>query len=44
MIAARLLISAGTVKNHVRSLISKVEVPDRTRAAVRALELGVIRR
>lgn len=43
-IAARLLLSTGTVKNHVQSIISKMEVSDRTQAAVRALELGMIRR
>lgn len=43
-IAARLLVSAGTVKNHVQSVIAKLEVSDRTQAAVRALELGMIRR
>jgi NarL family two-component system response regulator LiaR len=41
-IARRLLISVSTVKKHVRSIISKLEVSDRTQAAVRAVELGVL--
>jgi putative two-component system response regulator len=41
-IAATLMISAGTVKLHVEHILAKLEVPDRTRAAVRALELGLL--
>lgn len=40
-IARKLLISVSTVKKHVRSVISKLGVSDRTQAAVRAVELGV---
>jgi NarL family two-component system response regulator LiaR len=41
-IARYLLISVSTVKKHVRSAISKLGVSDRTQAAVRAVELGVL--
>jgi DNA-binding NarL/FixJ family response regulator len=41
-IARKLLISLSTVKKHVRSAISKLGVSDRTQAAVRAVELGVL--
>jgi DNA-binding NarL/FixJ family response regulator len=41
-IARRLLISVSTVKKHVRNLISKLGVSDRTQAAVRAVELDVL--
>jgi DNA-binding NarL/FixJ family response regulator len=40
-IASKLLVSTSTVKKHVHSVISKLEVSDRTQAAVMALELGV---
>jgi DNA-binding NarL/FixJ family response regulator len=39
-IAAALFLSEGTVKNHVTSILLKLEVSDRTQAAVRARELG----
>jgi len=39
-IAHELLISTSTVKKHVRCIISKLRVSDRTQAAVRAIELG----
>jgi DNA-binding NarL/FixJ family response regulator len=41
-IAGALLISVSTVKKHVQSIISKLGVSDRTQAAVRAVELGVL--
>ena len=41
-IARELLISVSTVKKHVRSAICKLGVSDRTQAAVRAAELGVL--
>lgn len=41
-IAERLVISAGTVKVHVEHIIAKLGVSDRTQAAVRAIELGLI--
>ncbi len=41
-IARHLLFSVSTVKAHVRSILSKLGVSDRTQAAVRALELGLL--
>jgi NarL family two-component system response regulator LiaR len=41
-IARTLLISVSTVKKHVRSVISNLGVSDRTQAAVRAVELGML--
>jgi DNA-binding NarL/FixJ family response regulator len=43
-IARRLVISPGTVKHHVRHIASKLGVSDRTQAAVRAVELGLLTR
>jgi DNA-binding NarL/FixJ family response regulator len=41
-IAARLSLAEGTVKNYVTSILQKLGVRDRTQAAVRARELGVV--
>lgn len=41
-VAGALHISEGTVKNHVSSVLSKLGVRDRTRAVLKALELGLI--
>jgi DNA-binding NarL/FixJ family response regulator len=41
-IAAKLFIAEGTVKNHITNILGKLEVSDRTQAAVRAKELGLI--
>lgn len=41
-IAQNLIISAGTVKVHVQHIIAKLNVSDRTQAAVRAVELGLV--
>ena len=41
-IAARLSLAEGTVKNYVTGILQKLGVRDRTQAAVRARELGVI--
>jgi len=41
-IAKKLVISTGTVKHHVRHIIAKLGVSDRTQAAVRAIELGLL--
>jgi PAS domain S-box-containing protein len=43
-IAADLIISHLTVKVHVQRIIAKLEVSDRTHAAVRAIELGLLER
>lgn len=37
-----LRISEGTAKNHISSVLSKLGVRDRTRAVLRAIDLGVI--
>lgn len=42
-IAAKLVITEGTVKNHVSNLISKLNVRDRTQALIKAKELGLIK-
>jgi DNA-binding NarL/FixJ family response regulator len=41
-IAEELVISIGTVKNHVEHIIAKLGVSDHTQAVVRALELGLL--
>ena len=41
-IAAVLYIAEGTVKNHVTNILGKLGVRDRTQAALRAHELGLI--
>ena len=41
-IAQNLMVSRRTVKIHVQHIISKLGVSDRTQAAVRAIEAGVI--
>ncbi len=41
-IARNLTLSVGTVKNHVEHILDKLGVSDRTQAAVRALELGLL--
>jgi DNA-binding NarL/FixJ family response regulator len=41
-IAEELVVSPGTVKNHVEHIMAKLGVSDRTQAVVRALELGII--
>jgi DNA-binding NarL/FixJ family response regulator len=40
-IARSLLLSVSTVKKHVQHILSKLEVSDRTQAAVKANELGL---
>jgi DNA-binding NarL/FixJ family response regulator len=40
-IASELLVSVSTVKKHMRQIVSKLGVSDRTQAAVRAIELGL---
>ncbi len=41
-IASALRIAEGTVKNHVTNIFGKLKVHDRTQAALRARELGLI--
>lgn len=41
-IALALTLGEGTIKNHVSSILSKFAVRDRTRAALRGIELGCI--
>jgi DNA-binding NarL/FixJ family response regulator len=41
-IADALALSEGTVKNHVSTILSKLGVRDRTRAVLKALELGLV--
>ena len=41
-IAVALFVAEGTVKNHVTSILTKLGVADRTQAALRARELGLV--
>jgi DNA-binding NarL/FixJ family response regulator len=41
-IATRLIVAVGTVKVHVEHILQKLGVHDRTEAAVRAVELGLV--
>ena len=41
-IAATLNIAEHTVKNHVKSILSKLGVEDRTQAATSALQRGIV--
>ncbi len=41
-IASKLTVSVSTVKVHVEHILEKLSVSDRTQAAVRAIELGLI--
>jgi NarL family two-component system response regulator LiaR len=43
-IAEDLVISVGTVKGHVSNILSKLQLADRTQAAVYAWEEGLVRR
>ena len=40
-IAQNLFLSVSTVKIHVEHILAKLDVSDRTQAAVRAIELGL---
>ena len=40
-IADRLCLAEGTVKNHVTNILTKLDVRDRTQAAIRARRLGL---
>jgi DNA-binding NarL/FixJ family response regulator len=41
-IATRLYLAEGTVKNYVTSILGKISARDRTQAAIRARELGLL--
>jgi DNA-binding NarL/FixJ family response regulator len=41
-VAAELHLSLSTVKRHVEHIIKKLKVSDRTQAAVKAIELGIV--
>jgi DNA-binding NarL/FixJ family response regulator len=41
-ISALMKISDGTVKNHISSVLSKLGVRDRTRAVLKAIDMGLI--
>ena len=41
-ISEKLRFSVSTIKTHVQSIISRMDVTDRTQAAVRAVELGLV--
>ena len=41
-IADQLFIAEGTVKNHVKHILGKLDVRDRTQAALRGRELGLL--
>ncbi|WP_441339453.1 response regulator transcription factor [Oscillatoria sp. FACHB-1407] len=41
-IAQKLYLSVGTIKTHVRNILSKFNVHDRTQAAVIALRAGLV--
>jgi len=41
-IATRLVIAEGTVRNHLTNIFDKLEVSDRTQAAVKARSLGLV--
>jgi DNA-binding NarL/FixJ family response regulator len=41
-IASRLFLAEGTVKNHVSAILTKIDARDRTQAAMRARDLGLL--
>lgn len=41
-LAEALHLAEGTVKNHISSILSKLGVRDRTRAVLKAVELGLL--
>jgi DNA-binding NarL/FixJ family response regulator len=41
-IASRLVISLNTVKSHVKNILARLEVTNRTQATARARQMGLI--
>lgn len=41
-IAKRLYLSEGTIRNYVSAILTKLEIPDRTQAAIIALQHGLV--
>jgi DNA-binding NarL/FixJ family response regulator len=41
-IAGKLCLAEGTVKNHITNILAKLAVRDRTQAALKAIELGLL--
>jgi ATP/maltotriose-dependent transcriptional regulator MalT len=41
-IASGLFLAEGTVKNHITNILGKLGVRDRTQAALKARELGLV--
>jgi DNA-binding NarL/FixJ family response regulator len=41
-IAQRLFLSEGTVRNYVSAILAKLDVTDRTQAAILALRYGLV--
>jgi DNA-binding NarL/FixJ family response regulator len=41
-IADRVCLAEGTVKNHITNILAKLDVRDRTQAALRARDLGLV--
>jgi DNA-binding NarL/FixJ family response regulator len=41
-IAEKLFLAEGTVKNHVSTILAKIDARDRTQAALKARELGLL--
>ena len=41
-IATALVLAEGTVKNHITNILAKLDVGDRTQAAIKAKELGLV--
>ena len=41
-IAARLVISEGTVKNHISSILAKLGARDRLQAVIKAKDYGIL--
>jgi DNA-binding NarL/FixJ family response regulator len=41
-IASKLCLAEGTVKNHITNILAKLAVRDRTQAALKAVELGLL--